>query len=545
MGCFEIKRNLFLSALLSKDWITAKDVYQVIADKVDSSSCLSEVDQKAVNQIQHAFKKIGGQIPGIYSRDMSCFNRHIRKKMAAVVRNKIHNPLHVEFNQWYEALGLEEYSFDVMLGTVTNLQMTSGCNNFCRRCNEWALPGARKHFSFNAVKNLLTRLFETGNSDFLLYGASDPLDWQCDGRTTVDIIRFLREKGCKTTYGMLTKMPRGTESVFVELLDMDADIGVSVTKKNRDKIKKIQQKTGKQIDFQHDVDDLIILSGFDEDFSSIKSSITDNYGTEITPEGAFLIIPAFTSALNLTGQHKIPVTENTGFFLKKRVGFSALTVEYFKPLAVINLKGEEFILNRLLDAQIQNIMLDNGSEDISPPGMMNFREYLKTYERNAVLRRKTLFLSVLKKLRKNILQGSMKQEDFRLKRYDLFRQKVDSYLARCDISRVLYYKKNIFSYYLKAISVYLKVHAAERQIVLHLRKEDISFYEKKYGKIVSSRVNDIDAFIDTSEMGMFDQFQVMMFILLYDPDNNKIKEFIHKHPSCYVPGIDSFEQVSS
>ena len=318
MSHFETKRNLFLAALFEKNWIAAKDLYIVIANAVELSSCLSEVDQKAVNQIQHAFKKMGGRIQKPYVIDMRKAGFRIRKKMAEIVRNQINTPIFAGYFCWYQALGLKEHAFHVMLRTVANLQMTSGCNNFCRRCNEWALPGARKHFSFYAVKILLTRLFETGNSDFLLYGASDPLDWKCDGKSIVDIIRFLRKKEYKTTYGMLTKMPGGTESVFEELLDMDADIGISVTKKNRDKIKKIQRKTGKSIELQHDVDELTIPSGLDEDFSSIKSSITDNYGTEITPDGAFLIIPAFTSALNLTGQHKIPVTGDIDFFLKKR-----------------------------------------------------------------------------------------------------------------------------------------------------------------------------------------------------------------------------------
>ena len=543
MGFFDTKRNLFLAAMLGEDWKAAENIYKDIASKVDSSFYLSEADQKAVNQIQHAFKTLGGRIPVSYIDKMRCFNRLVRKKLAIIVRKSINAPSYIEFDKWRRSLMLDKQRFNIMLSNVTNLQITSGCNNFCRRCNEWALPGARKHFSFSAVKILINRLFEAGNPDFLLYGASDPLDWRWRDRTLFDIIKFMNQKGYKTKYGILTKIPGGTEPVFEKLLYMDVDIGVSVTKKNKDKVNKIIKKTGKQIDVHHDVEELAISSGLDEDFLSIKSSITDNYGTEITPDGAFLIIPAFTSSLNLTGQYKIPVTEKTDFFIKKRVGLDALSVEYFKPVTAINKEGEEFVSGSLLDAQIQNIMIDSGSEEIAPPGIMNFGQYLKTYEHDAVLQRKKLFISVLKGFKKDVLQNSCGSENSKRNQYDLFRRKVNSYLEHCDITTSLYNKKIVFSYYLKAISEYLKKHEAERQIVLRLRKKDLDYYKEKYKSFFSKSIKDVDLFLDRSDIGTFVQFQVIMFMLLSNPDDVNVKKFIYKYPSRYVAELDSFERA--
>ena len=51
----------------------------------------------------------------------------------------------------------------------------------------------------------------------------------------------------------------------------------------------------------------MIPAGLDEDFATVKSSVTDNYGIEFTPEAAWMVIPTFTSALNPTGQCRLPM----------------------------------------------------------------------------------------------------------------------------------------------------------------------------------------------------------------------------------------------
>jgi len=216
------------------------------------------------------------------------------------------------------------------------------------------------------------------NDDISLYGASDPLDWTENKKTISDIIEYLEK--LPLGYSLLTKVPRGKESLLKNLLEINANLSVSITSKNKVRIKKIEQALGKPISKQHDLEELLIPARLDEDFISIKPSITDGYGTEITPDGAFIIIPTFTSALHPFGHKKIRITSATTFFPVKKIGRKALLVDYFKPLEGYDLNKNKYHLDRLLDVQIESIILDNGSDELTPPGMRSLKEYLSIFE---------------------------------------------------------------------------------------------------------------------------------------------------------------------
>ncbi len=527
---FDRKRDEFLGSIFRGDFGDTERIYKDISDKIDKAIEFSEVDLKAINQIQHAFRTFRKQITENVIDDIRQTYARTRKRLAKAVRGQVKDVKYIEYEAWYEKMGLTTEQSRTMLGTVSTLQITVGCSVFCRRCNEWALPGPRKHFTFDAVRRFVKDMFDAGNSEFALYCASDPLDWEWEDKSIIDILGFMAEQGFKTRYGLLTKIPRGSEKKLETLLKMGADIGVSITDRNRSKAVNIENAVGKKLEVQHDFDDLLIPAGLDEDFVGIKSSITDNYGTEITPEGAFLVIPTFTSALNPTGQCRIPITGDTHFFLKKRVGRDALPVEYFKPLKAIDLKGREFTLDRLFEAQIENILLDNGSEELTPPGMMTMHEYFKTYEPDAVKRRKTLLPAVAKGLRKEILLQEKYRENSRQKRFNHFRQRVRDYSESCRMKNVIGYKKNAFSYYLKSIAEYLKTHPVERAIILYLRRKDREKYEKDYLSVFKAHEPRVDSLLEKSETETFDLFQVLMFMLLEDPDNKTVQTFIKDNP---------------
>jgi len=360
---FDKKRDEFLAAIYGGNFGNAERIYKDVLDKIDTAVELSEVDLKAVNQIQHAFRTFRGQINENLSGDIRGIYERMRKRLAKDTSEQVKNVKYIEYDEWFQRMGLRKEQFRIMLGTVSTLQITVGCSVFCRRCNEWALPGPRKHFSFDAVVRFIEELFDAGNSEFSLYCASDPLDWECGDKSIIDILAFMAEHGYKARYGLLTKIPRGAEKKIETLASMGADIGISITGRNRFKVENIENAVGKKLEVQHDFDKLLIPAGLDEDFSSIKSSITDNYGTEITPEGAFLVIPTFTSALNPTGQRRIPITADTDFFVKKSVGRDALPVEYFKPLKAIDLKGQEITLEKLFEAQSAEVLFFQFEED--------------------------------------------------------------------------------------------------------------------------------------------------------------------------------------
>ena len=538
----DIKKNEILAAIYGKRFKDFSLLYNNILKKIEAADFFPEKDQKKINQIQHLVKVfLSKTTKNCYVGDVYA---KIRKKNAEIVKKQLNNIEYVEYDTWKKRLELTENQFRVMLKTVTVFQITIGCSIFCRRCNEWALPGPRVHFSFDAVKRIMLELKEAGNPQYICYGASDPLDWMDKNKNIIDILKFALTHDCEPDYGILTKVPKGAEKIAENLLSMDFDIGVSITRKNRSRINRIEKKAGKKFQAHHDDEQLLIPAGFDEDFVSIKSSITDNYGTQITPEGAVMVIPALTSALEPTGQSRINITPDTDFFINKKAGREALLVEYFKPLKAFDTIGKEFSLDRLLDGQIENILIDSGSEEVSVPGMMNMVEYFKTFEPAAVLQRAKLFPYILKKLNTEILLNGKKIEPDISGRINLFRQKAFDYLNFCRPESVAKYKKYAFSFYLESIRNYLKRHSSEREIIIFLRKKDKAEYDK-YIWIYDTNENRIDLLLEESGNNNFHIFQSLVFLLLDNPENKIIEKFIKKYPAKYDPSSDRFCSLNS
>jgi len=527
---FDRKRDEFLASIYGEDFSRTERIYKDILNKMVSAGELSEVDQKAIRQIQHAFKIFRKPVTENLDEGINHIYENVRKILTGAARAQVRHVTYIGYDTWYKKIGLRKEQFQAMLSTVSTLQMTVGCSVHCRRCNEWALPGPRKHFSFDAVTRLIKELFDSGNSEFALYGASDPLDWKHGEKSIIHILAFMSAHGYQTRYGLLTKVPRNSEKKVEILLNTGADIGFSITEKNRQKVIALEKLIGKPIETQHDFKELLIPAGLDEDFSSIKSSITDNYGTEITPEGASIIIPTFTSALNPTGQRRIPVTADTNFFLKKKVGRDALPVEYFKPLEAIDLQGQNFTLDTLFEAQIENIFLDNGLEDLVPPGMMNLHEYFRTYEPDAVRRRKTLFPTVARGLRKEILLQAPHKRGTGKNQYQQFKRAVRDYHLTTSMETVIRFKKNAFSYYLSSIVQYLKKHPTEKEIVRYLRRKDFERYKTDYPTIFEAIGHGLDVLLEELETDTSILFEILLLMLVENPDHQIVQAFIKNNP---------------
>jgi hypothetical protein len=199
-------------------------------------------------------------------------------------------------------------------------------------------------------------------------------------------------------------------------------------------------------------------------------------------------------------------------------------------LKAVDLKGREITLDKLFEAQIENILLDNGSEALNPPGMMPMHEYFRTYEPSAVKRRKMLLPAVAKGLRKEILFQEKYKEDSRQKRYDHFKQRVRDYSESCRMPNVSRYKKNSFPYYLKSITDYLKTHPVQREMILHLRNKDREKYEKDYHRVFDGNDCSLDSLLEEPETDTFNLFQILIFTLMENPDNKTIQTFIENNP---------------
>jgi len=537
---FETERRELLASLYSEEFSRTEYLCKRITEKAIEQALLTEADQKALNQILHSYKRFDSIIKAHCSAAAFANIRRLREKMVDVVRDQTRNVVQVGYAQWRAIIGLSDKPFETLLKTTASLQLTIGCSNFCRRCNEWALPGVRKQFTFDAVRHLTDRLFQAGNDEFVLYSASDPLDWQDGPKKITAIIHYMMAKGYQPRYGLLTKAPRGSGNIMQDLIGMGADMGVSITAGNRAKIQKIENRAGSRLAVQHDSDQLLIPAGLDEDLVTIKSSITDNYGVEITPEGAFLIIPAFTSALNLTGQARIPVSAETDFFMPLKTGRNALMIEYFKPFKAMNREGREFCHDTLLKPQIENILSDNGSEKITPPGMMNLRDYFSTYLPEIVIRRKKMIRPVIKRLQQEILHPQPANETERKRRRILFKENVNNYLAFCRMENVNQFKLNALAFYLKAIAVYLKDHPTEREIIKHLRKSDQKRYEAKFAHRFNSVGDAIEKFLMETGYQTFERFQFLALRLADNPSQVAINKFIAANPVRYDAQKDKF-----
>ena len=186
-------------------------------------------------------------------------------------------------------------------------------------------------------------------------------------------------------------------------------------------------------------------------------------------------------------------------------------------------------------------MQDNGSGDPSPPGMMNLNEFFKTYEAPAVRQRKNLFRAVVKDLRKRILSNGKTREQSEKNR-NLFKMHVRHYLEFCQMPHVGRLKKNVFSFYLKAISRYLKHRPDGRQIILHLRKNDKKKGATKYQRLFNIHETSVETLIEETDTDTFGLFQMLMFTLLDDPDHEVIHRFIERRPVTYDATSDRFIQ---
>ncbi len=537
---FEKKRIELLAARIRGDQGAAGVLLEAVSARVKENARLSEVEQKAINQMLTAEKKFD---TGSDSNQREAFKRtrsRLKAALSRVVRTQVRNVEYVGYDRWLKTLGLGVDRYRTMLYNVATCQVTVGCSNFCRRCNEWALPGVRKHFSLDAAKQIVRDLSAEGNRSYTLYGASDPLDYRCNGKTIADLLNYMSAQGYSTEFGLLTKIPKGSTALAQRFLEEDADIAVSVTRQNRSKVATLEQKTGKKFNTHHEVDELLIPAGLDEDFATVKSSITDNYGIEITPEGAAIVIPTFTSALNPTGQHRIPITGNSGWFVKKRVGRKALPVEYFKPLAAQEGSGTGFVLDHLLDPQIENILLDNGSLELTPPGMMNLAEYFKTYAPEVVKHRKALAPVALENLRKSLLINSTNKTADYQKLEQACDRKARSYIDFCDIGKVRAFRQKAFSYLLAAVAGFLKTHRAEREVIRFLCRKEISAFQKRRGRIDRDGADSVEALLDDPGRGTFDFFRSLLFVLLDDPRDDRIHGFIESNPAGYDPDSGRF-----
>ncbi|HKJ97974.1 MAG TPA: hypothetical protein VJ959_03565 [Desulfotignum sp.] len=530
----ETLKNRFLAAIFQKDRQAAGQVYHTIVDQaLLTQQPVPENTEKILRQIQTAFRRFRPFLVPEENR-LSDLYTDLNRRLACMAGSAGKKVCRVGFADWKNRMDLLPWQMDKVWETAITVQLTSGCSNFCRRCNEWALPGIRAHFSYAAARQMLHLLVAHNNTDAALYGASDPLDWEDGTRTLADLlIPFCPG----TNFSLLTKVPRTRDQVFKKLVHHGVGLSVSVTAANRNRITALENQTGIRLQKQHDSDDLLIPAGLDEDFTTVKSSITDAYGTEITPEGVFIIIPTFTTALHPMGHKKIPVTGNTRFFPKKKIGRQALLVDYFKPLEVVKEKNLPCHLSFLLDIQVETLLLDNGSLDLSPPGMRNLKEYFTIFEETARLRRKQMTRSVIRGLKKQFFSDS-RYKDLDTAQKRQYRHKIAVHRDFCKKTTVTTSRISAAAFFLRSARDYLAANADKTAIIAHLITPEADLLEHRYGRIASA--SEPEELFFRASCDFFGVFRFYATALVFGRHKQAADRFIQTHPAIYDPVADRF-----
>ena len=529
---FEQIRRRLIAALIRSDSDTARQLMEDTAWRLETAGEISELDQKAVNQLLTAARRFSIRCPETATPGLLQVRRRLKTVMARITRTQVRAVEQVGYDEWRTRLNLDSRRYRLLLQNTASFQLSVGCSNVCRRCNEWALAGVRKHFAFEAARHLVADLHASGNVDYALYCASDPLDYASGGRTVADLLGYMQAQGYENRFGLLTKVPRGREVLAGQLLESGADMAVSLTSRNKARVAAIEARVGRQFKAHHDTDDLMIPAGLDEDFSSVKASITDNYGIEITPEGAWMVIPTFTSALNPTGQCRLPITAETDWFILKKVGRAALPVEYFKPLASVRPDGSEGFRDHLLAPQIENILLDNGNAGPAPPGMMDLDEYFKTFDPAVVQKRAKVAAVAIENIRRQVFTLADRKGTDRHEAAKMFARRRQDYLDFCDPEKAAGFRLKACSYFLEAAADYLRRHPDEREIIRYLRRGDAAALDEHVSRYVREGTTAVSLFADPG-MKPFDTFRYLILRLLNDPADGDVDAFIRSNPAAY------------
>ena len=192
------------------------------------------------------------------------------------------------------------------------------------------------------------------------------------------------------------------------------------------------------------------------------------------------------------GHKKLPVTRKTAFFPVKRLCRRALLVDYFKPLEVLGKAEIPFDMSQLLAVQVETLLLDNGSEALSPPGMRSLKEYFSIFEDIPQRQRKKMTRSVMARLKKEVL-SSGGYKALSLEEKQVYREKLMAHLEFCDKRLVAESRRCILSFFLSAIFSFAARQPVKGRIISFLNRAETLSLEKKHG-LKDARKNAVSLF---------------------------------------------------
>ncbi|PID74738.1 MAG: hypothetical protein CSB28_01640, partial [Desulfobacterales bacterium] len=106
---------------------------------------LSENDEKCIRQIACMCKRFSQTIWKGHQEGLEEQHGTLEKTIKTMSRMQKAQCRYYDYQEWREGLGLHDWQMDALFANLITLQLTKGCSNACRRCNEWALPQVRSH----------------------------------------------------------------------------------------------------------------------------------------------------------------------------------------------------------------------------------------------------------------------------------------------------------------------------------------------------------------------------------------------------------------
>ncbi len=111
-----------------------------------------------------------------------------------------------------------------MMSNIGAIQLTEGCNTGCPDCGLEAIKGVRDYIPFDFLEGLLEKHKNILNSDFILYYASEPFDYDDGKHTYEDVHDMVMKKTVSTDKPLgyspcvFTSLAKGHEKRILENL---------------------------------------------------------------------------------------------------------------------------------------------------------------------------------------------------------------------------------------------------------------------------------------------------------------------------------------
>lgn len=425
-----------------------------------------------------------------------------RKKILKQLTGKIklHQSINIRtFEQIFD--GFSTNQITAILANLAYLQLEDWCVNGCHKCGVNAIPVVETMIDIEAVKKIVQWLkdiwyFESGNL-FVPHSASDPLNYDCNGRDISDIITIVNDAWWKVW--LTTKVPNWKEYLLGKIAKIlgSGVMRVSATNANKHtyEVESIQSNDNIYIEVQWETS-LNLPIGWSYDSKSVERSIVSEQGTHITPEWIYGRYPTTVNPLFPNWYWEIHYKKDHTKFLKKK-----RDVIFYLPLLVTTDKQDNITVktqisegmsettnnykkqvnDALFDGQIVDIILENGS---------------------------------------NKMCCNVSLQDFIIKK-SMFQYRSSETIL------------SMISFYLEQIRNYILHNKDKWKILFKTRKNNGG--NDFISQLESFWVSDqsIDILKNDSVYQKWLDFQAMIDTILQDPNDKNITEFIKTNPSKF------------